>query len=489
MKTHSKTLALISYFFVCLGLPFHLFAQTDSNDLHHVADLLRAQQFQQADEVSGRLLQISPHDCRLLSLQGMALNGLQKLHAAKQTFEAALTYCPNDLLALEGAAQIAYAYKQPDAVVLLNRVLAIRPDSVTTHAMLAALYRFKGECSSALPQFKASVSLFAAHPQLQRGYAFCLGTSGRYSESAENYRQILASDPDATVRYDLALMQWRSGNAKIALNTLQPLLQGSTDEQVLDLGARLAEEQGDTPLAVRCLRAAILSQPKNAENYLNFAQIAFNHRSYKVGIDMVNTGLTQLPKDARLYVARGVLEVQISQLSRAVEDFRRAHKLQPQLSLAMDAIGIMQSQQQESTAALKLFEKEVSLHPNDSLLQYLYAEALSQSELGGDTLQKAIAAAKKSILIDPQYEPARNLLALLFLHANQPRLALTASLDALKIEPDDQAALYQEIMARRRLGQSVEVSRLVGQLAELRKTNAQRKKENHRYVLQDDDPQ
>jgi len=52
----------------------------------------------------------------------------------------------------------------------------------------------------------------------------------------------------------------------------------------------------DTPRAVSLLRQAIIASPKNPKYYVDFATLSYNHDSYQVGIDMIDAGLTQLPK-------------------------------------------------------------------------------------------------------------------------------------------------------------------------------------------------
>jgi tetratricopeptide (TPR) repeat protein len=446
--------------------------------------MLRAGNYQQALDGANRLLAHTPHDCRILSLRGIALKSMNRSNEAASSFRRALQYCPNDLLALEGAAEVEYARRQPDAEGLLKRILAIRPTDETANAMLATLYQTHHACEAALPHFEAGRALFASHPGMVHGYAYCLAETSHYQQAADAYRSILAAGPDSAARYDLALMQWKLQDAKGALETLQPLLAGEPGEQVLALGSRLAEETGDTPRAVELLRQAILKAPQNVENYLDFAQIAFNHHSFQVGIDMLDAGLKQLPAAAPIFVARGVLEVQLSQSDKAMADFKRAHELEPQLSLAMDAIGIVESQKYKPAAALELFQRQAQLHPNDSLLEYLYAEALADSD-SPESAQKAIAAAERSVSLDPGYAPARDLLAVLWLRMNQPQRALEQAEAALKIQPDDDAALYHEIMARRKLGQTEGMQKLVEQFAAMRTQNAQRKQASRHYVLEE----
>lgn len=461
-------------------------AQSAQTGTGQVVTMLREHQYQQALSSVDGLLAHSPHDCRLLSLRGLALNGLRQTPEADKAFRAALRHCPNDLLALEGAAQIEYSRNEPSAAELLGRILAIHPDDVTAHAMLASFYRGTQQCKAAMPHFDASTELFSSRPQLESGYAFCLAKTGQYAKAAAAYKAVLEASPDPTTRYNLALVQWKDNDAKSALETLRPLLTGDAKDGVLSLGARVAEDAGDTPLAVKLLRSAIVASPKNLDNYLEFAQISFNHHSFQVGIDVVNAGVTQLPNAAPLYVARGILEVQMSQTERAIADFEKAHKLQPQLSLAMDAMGIMESQKFKQKAAMTLFREQSRLHPKDGLMQYLYAEALSQDTSDPDATQNAIKVAERSVSADPGYGPARDLLALLWLRAKQPQKALEQAEAARKIRPDDDVALYHEIMARRSLGQTEQVKALVKKLTTMRSENAQKTRASRRYVLQEE---
>lgn len=478
-----KTIALG----IAIGvMPLVVLAQGGLPGGDAIIQLLREHQNQQAVTMADQMLAQSPHDCRLLSLRGMALQGMQQPKEAERSFAEAVRYCPGDVLALEGAGEIAYALHLPETAEFLDRLLALHPQDVTAHAMLASYYRGKQDCRAALPHFEASEALFSSRPTFREAYAFCLAKTGQDARAAAEYEAVLDEVPGPSARYNLALMQWRLHNPRAALDTLRPLLTGEATEMVLALGSRVAEDAGDTPLAVKLLRSAILENPKDMANYLEFAQISFNHHSFQVGIDMLNAGLTQLPDAAPLYVARGVLEVQLSQSDEATADFERAHKLAPQLSLAMDAIGIVESQQYKPTAALELFAQQARVHPKDALLQYLYAEALANDNSAADATSKAIGAAEKSVAIEPNYAPARDLLALLWLRVQQPQKALEQAQAALKIQPDDDVALYHEIMARRRLGQNGQVKTLVKQLAIMRAQNSQREKAGHHYLLQEE---
>lgn len=450
-----------------------------------VIDQLHQGNNQQALSLAEEALKANPRDCSLLSLRAIAFSAIGEPQPALQSFERALAQCPTYLPALEGAAQIQFARQSPEAVPLLDRIVALQPANPTAQAMLASTLRMQNKCDKALPHFKASEALFSTRPELLEGYGACLAHSGDLQAALDQYLQLLESHPNDTVRYDVALLQWKTHADNAALQTLAPLLEQAHEEAAFVLAAKICEEKGDTPRAVELLRSAILMAPDHTDNYLDFADIAFNHKSFQVGIDMLNAGLSRLPQSAPLYVARGVLEVQLSQSDAAIADFEQAHRLDPALSFAVDAIGIVETQQHQSGQSLALFESQARLHPDDALLQYLLAEQFAESADESLNLGNAIAAAKRAARLDPRYKAAHDLLAVLYLRAKQPRLAMQEAELALALDPNDQDALYQEIMARRRSGETAELSVLVARFNQVRKENAQKQQDIDRYRLQD----
>lgn len=473
---------------IFLAVSVDSFGQRQSPAAAAIIAQLRAGNIQEASVLATRALTAHPGDCKLLSLNAVALTGLNRKEEALRSFKKALTKCPTYLPALEGTAQIEYSQKNSEAITLLNRVLAVQPDNVTAHAMLATTLWAKRNCEDALSHFVASKALFPIRPDLLQGYGYCLAQTGDLKASLAQYLDLLGLHPNDEVRYDVALLQWKTHVVEDALTTLAPLLAGNQDEAAFALASKIYEEKGDTPRAVAVLRTAIVIKPDNVDNYLDFADLAFKHKSFQVGIDMLNAGLKRMPGSAPLYIARGVLEVQLSHSDVAIEDFDHAHRLDPKLSFAVDAIGIMQSQQHQNARSLALFESEAKLHPDDALVQYLLAEQLSQStgDAKDSSLAAAIAAAKRATDLDPNYRAAHDLLAVLYIRAKQPKLAIKQAEIALAQDPNDQVALYQEIMARRRSGDTTKIEALTARLNEIRKENERRQQDADRYRLQDE---
>jgi tetratricopeptide (TPR) repeat protein len=458
--------------FAAVLLPAAISAQLAADDTSTVAHELQQNNNAQAVVIADRILTTRPSDCRVLTLRGIALSREGHVSDAQNSFERALEYCPDSLPALEGAAQIAYAQRSPSAAGLLHQILLQRPDDQTSHAMLGSLSFRHGDCVAAVEHFEQSLPLVLKSVEAQRELGFCLFSQGDHRKAEETFRRIAEQDPTEKNLLQLAVVEWKSKDFDASLNTLQPLLTStSAGSKTFSLAAQIAEEKGDTPRAVEWLHTAILKDPSETANYLLFATISFNHASYQVGIDLVNSGLRQSPQAAKLYLARGVLQVQLSHYDAAVTDFEKAHALDPKLSFVEDAMGMIRSQQHDWAGSLAIFERQAGEHPQDPLLQYLYAEALAH-ENGNDSQQnsaKAIASLKKALELEPDYQPARDLLCTLLLKTNQYTEVIDQAGIALKNDPDDQSALYQEIQAQRRLGNKEAIQPLVSRLEQLKR--------------------
>jgi tetratricopeptide (TPR) repeat protein len=457
-------------------------------DPDQIMQALRAKDYPAAVSAADAVLATHPthpEDCRILVMRGMALRGEGRADDSLQSFHTALDACPHFVPALEGVAQIEYARHSPDAVPVLEELISIKPDDPTAHAMLAVLAWQRGDCVSALPHFEKASSLVQQNPEAKREYASCLLAEGEAVRSVDLYRQLMEESPNTQTRLQFAVALWKAKQLDEALATLSPLIvAGSTNAHALALAAQIAEEKGETPQAIAWLRQAIVVDPSAVKNYVLFATFAFNHDSFQVGIDMIDAGLKVLPGAAPLYLARGVLRVQLSQIEGALDDFEQAHRLDANLSFAEDAMGMIHSQQHDNQGSLEVFRRHAEKNPRDPLLQYLYAEALLESPDSGkpEVQAEAIRAANQAVKLESDYQPARDLLTVLYMRAGNASAAKQQAEEALKRNPDDTAALYQEMMADRKLGQKGDVDGLVARLKQLKQSEQET---TTKYLLQD----
>jgi tetratricopeptide (TPR) repeat protein len=237
------------------------------------------------------------------------------------------------------------------------------------------------------------------------------------------------------------------------------------------------------------LRQAILLDPQNVNLYMDFANLSSAHDSFQVGIDVMSDGIGQLPKAAPLYLARGVLYVQLAQYDKAEADFEIAHQLDPHRSLSSAAQALLAEQQNDLDQALATVQARLAHKPNDPALLYLRADFLSQKgvEPGTAEFKLAMQSARQAVALRPGLSGARTVLAKLYLQAGSYQEAALQCRKALEQDPKDQAALYHLIQALRKTGDKRDIPNLLTRLAQLRKQTAREESERYQYKLVEED--
>jgi tetratricopeptide (TPR) repeat protein len=492
IRSMQRLARLVPFMCVLLACPAFCHSQGEGtgDDVGQIANALRSRDFARALTLSQSGLSKRPGDFRIWTLRGMASAGMGSQMEALSAYESALKLAPNYLPALEGAAQTEFQMGHAAARPLLERVLVQRPDDATSHAMLGVLDYRKKNCAGAVEHFQKAATAIGSQPGALSEYGACLGFLNRDEDAVTVFAQALALDPARReARYNLALAQSDAHHADDALATLQPLMDAvPADEDALNLGAEILEAKGDTPRATEVLRNAIVADPKHLDAYLQFAMLSFDHASSRVGIDMLNAGLAQLPNEPRLYLVRGILLTQLGEFTQAAEDFEAASRIDPRLSFLGVAEGLVKSQQHEPAEALKQFRADVEAHPNEAYAHYLLAEELQErgEPEGSPEYKEEIAAAERAVKLDPRLVAARDLLSAVYLENGHTDLAIEQARAALALDPNDQQAVYHLIVAMRKSDQRDELPALLKRLVDLRANAETHQATGKHYRLSDD---
>ena len=465
-------------------------AQTAANQVESIVAALDQHDYARALLLLAPALKRAPGNAGLWTMQGAALAGQGRKTEAFAAFRHAIQLSPDDIPALQGAAQIAYDAGDPAGIPVLEQLLKLRPSDVTSHGMLAVLQYQQGQCANAVVHFEKASALFATRAPALDAYGTCLVRIKQLDKAAEVFAQSLALQPDAPrARLVTASVQLMAHQPEKALATLEPFLGQHADASSLELASAAYESMHDTDKAVDALRQAILLDPHNVNLYVDMAVLSSTHQSFQVGIDAVNDGIHLLPNAAALYFARGVLYVQIAQYDRAQADFDKAYQLDPNQTLSVAALGLAAVQQNDLTRALADVREKLARRPRDPILLYLQADILTQqgAEPGSPDFETAMRSAKEAVALRPSLEPAHSVLAKLYLQAGQFAEAATQCRKALEIDPKDQTAVYHLIQALRKTDKKDEIPALLKRLAQLREDATKEEREQYRYKLVEGD--
>jgi tetratricopeptide (TPR) repeat protein len=465
-------------------------AQSGEDSVPQIAAALRAEQYDKALEMLRVALQKVPANSELWTMRGVAYNGLGNKKEALGSFRRALKFAPDNVPALQGAAQIECDRGDAAAIPLIEHLLRLRPNDLTSHGMLAVLDFQQGNCVEAVAHFEKAASLFESRVPALHAYGTCLVKLRQPDKAADVFKKSLALNPeDKRERQVLASVQLMSHQPEQAIATLDPLLSNMPDASSLELASEAYEDAHDTEKAVEALRQAILMEPQNVNLYVNFAALSATHQSFSVGINVVNEGIDLQPKAAPLYFARGVLYVQIAEYEKAQADFDKAYALDPSQSLSIAAQGLASVQQNDLANALAGVEEKLARRPDDPILLYMRADILAQQgpEPGSTEFQTAMRSATQAVRLRPSLGPARGVLAKLYLENGQYAEAAEQCKKAIEIDPKDQTAVYHLIQALRKTDRQEEIPELLKRLATLRQSATNEEREQYRYKLVEGD--
>ena len=440
------------------------FGQPAADPASAVTQAIRAHQYEQAVQLARAALERSPNDVRILTMEAIALTAQGHDAEALAAYDRALRLAPDYLAALEGAAQIEYKSGSKAAIPLLDRLLKLQPGDPTAHAMRAVMAWNQDDCETAVQHFALAGEAISAQPSALGEYAVCLSRLQRSREAIPILRQLAALDPsDKRMRYRLAAAQFMAGAYADAVDTLGPLIgERDADPDSLDLASAAWEAMRDTPRAVAALRQAIVQAPETARFYVDFASLCLTHKSYEAGLAMIDAGLKRSPKAAELYLARGVLNVQLARYDEADADFATAERMDPRQAYGSLALGLSQIQQNDFDKALVTVREQLKTHQKDEFLYYLLAEILTSqgAQVGSPEFQEATQAAARAVELKPDFALARDVLSRLYLESGQTGRAIEQCRLALRDNPLDATALYRLIRAFQRSGKASDVAEI-----------------------------
>jgi tetratricopeptide (TPR) repeat protein len=488
MKSHFCPKTIVLWVAVFLFLQPALFGQAMNAGIASIVSALRSREFDKALQLLQPALQRAPNNPQLWAFQGLAYSGKGEQKSAIGSYRKALKFSPDYLPALEGAAQLEYEAGSTDAIPLLEHVLRLRPQDSTSHAMLAVLAYKKGDCPTAAQHFSESEQVLDSQPGALQEYGVCLLKLKQTDKALRIFQGLLASHPDnARARRGLATIQLDAGQPQDALATLQPLLNDNPDVSTMQLAAAVYEANKDTPNAVKVLRDAIVRNPLETALYVDFADIAMNHQSFQTGIEMINAGLKFQPGAAELYLARGVLYVQLAAYDKAVADFEKAEQLDPHQGLSAAAQGMIAEERNQNNPdqALATVRARLAKNPSQAFLWYLQAAILSQKapESGSPEFQEGITSARKAVVLDPSLTAAHNVLSKYYLDSGQYSVAAQECRKVLEQNPTDQTALYHLVVALRKTNKQAEIPDLLKRLAKARQDAGRQEAERNRFKL------
>jgi tetratricopeptide (TPR) repeat protein len=426
-------------------------------------------QYAQALTLLEPLLKAHPQDPSLWTLRGLALGTPGNIKESLASFDKALTIDKVFLPALKGASQIAYLGGDAKASAYVERLLAVEPANEVANAMGAALAYQAKDCVKSIGYFEHSGDEAIRNEKALAEYTDCLVKQDRLGQAIQVLDHGLQVHPESVqIKYNLALVQLKSHDAKEAIRLLEPLA-GQRDSQLLNLLASAYAKDSHPDDALKTLENAIEISPGDESNYLDLAVLCLEHNHEDRSIVAATAGIARIPNAASLFLIRGVAYAQISEYDKAESDFAAAAQIDPNKQHSTIAMSLLYSDRNQIDKEKVLLQQQLKATPNDAVANYLMADILIRegAEPGQPHFVEAKADLTRSLATRPDSAEAQILMGTLCQQENNLAEALEHIRLAIKNEPENPSALNHELLVLRALHKMSEASDIAKHLRSL----------------------
>ena len=206
-----------------------------------------------------------------------------------------------------------------------------RQQQIASHAQQAAEYLKEGKPDLAVPEFRAIVALDPENVDARGNLGVLLYFQGAYSDAIPELRAALKMRPTLwKIQALLGIAEKRTGDVAAARNDLEKAFPNVQDEKVrIDTGMELIEiysATGDLDKAAATVNVLRKLAPTNE---------AVLYSAYRVYSDLTAESLLSLsvvaPNSARMHQALAHELAKRGKTEEAVQNYREALKLDPQL--------------------------------------------------------------------------------------------------------------------------------------------------------------
>ncbi len=425
----------------------------------------------QAESYFERALAVDPLFLPALKNLGVEEFQTGQLTAAENHLLAASKQSPNDTVVNLFLGEIDYRkqdFKQAAERLGRARELVLRnPDLI---ARLAVSDLRSGEKQQAV-ELLDHISPAAIDGQLQLALGISLAQAELASQAIPYLQAACDRFPDSyDAGFDLALTAIQAKDFATAIRAGQSLIQHGHDSSELEnILAEAQEAEGHTQLAVDGYRKAIALDPGDENNYLDFASLCIDHRSFDDGMKVITVGLDANPKSERLTFMRGILYAMQDHFELAEKDFQQAAFLAPQSDFGDVGLGVTYLEIGKSEQAIQILHDRLRQKPNDANLQYLLGEGLLRSGAlpGQPAYAEAQAALEKSVRLNPKLCLPHVSLGTIYLDEDRVPEAKVQFEAARTIDPGEKSAYSHLAVAYRRLNEPEKAKEVLAELKQI----------------------
>jgi rhomboid protease GluP len=270
-----------------------------------------------------------------------------------------------ELLA-ENSRQLASEGKKEASLEMLQKAVALAPESAPLANDLGTSYLDSGRIEDAIASFQRAVALDPQLYEPQRNLAIALALAGRSAEASEAFRIARQMEPgDVSLYLVSSQLLMEAGRVDEAVSVLEEARTWAPDSAPVESQMGLVRlRRGETDLALEALRKAAALEPDNPEHHNRLALGLSRAHQGDCGLEAIEKALELLPDAPHLLDSLGTVRLARGEPAESIAAYRRAIALDPDhavyrfnLSVALARKGAIREAESEKAEALRLNPK------------------------------------------------------------------------------------------------------------------------------------
>jgi predicted O-linked N-acetylglucosamine transferase (SPINDLY family) len=339
------------------------------------------------------------------------------LAEAVTLYQELLAKNPRHAGAIHGLGAIASHQAQHErAIKLIGFAISIDPSNYTYHHNEGSAYQAVAQHERAIESYTRALQLNLKSPLTwyNRGVAYL--ESGAPIQAASDFNETVRLAPTHSLAF------YNLGNCYRALTNPERALEAY--DQVLEL------------------------DPANLPARVNRAATLQDLRAFVPALEAYGEIIRRSP-DAETFCNRGACLQKMGRQAEAIEDFKRAIALQPNLAEAFCNLGIAYRSLGDLPAALSAYDSAIEIAP--SMVEAYCNKGVALKEAG--LIEQSIRTLQQAALIAPNHPETYSNLGVALQKSKQFSAAIDSYTRAIDLRPDYVDAHYNLALLRQELNQ------------------------------------
>jgi Flp pilus assembly protein TadD len=335
---------------------------------------IKLQDWQHAYLEISRTLELQPDNYKahvdmanMLAADYASTSNASDLSTAKEHTDLLLQKQPNDPDTHIAVANLLNAQqKYPEAIVEIQKAIALAPSSGDSYLNLALVQTKAGQFDSAETNYKKAIDLKATGENPHMALAAFYQGRGRYPEAEQQVQSVITVDPaDVNARLSMAKLYMSQGKRAEAEQFLR---QAKRDFPKNSVAYRMLGDyyfaEGDLDKATSEYGSLHQEHPKDVEVSRNYVQLLILKDRLPEADQLNESMLKSRPSDDDAMTFRGEIQLRRNQFNDAVQTLQGVVTRNPDMAVAHYQLGLALSRLGEPGRARAEWQDAVRLRPN-----------------------------------------------------------------------------------------------------------------------------